>query len=167
MAAAARPNPADARVPCPLCGGLIHPIAGRCKHCKGDLSAMRSTRPAAAATLPSLHANGNVQVVTPVAAPSPYANGHANGHAANGHASGGVASNGHIKGHYHPPVPIGVPPPAMPDPNAMQPILPPRPTGRMPTATAASASWWKSWPLIVIVLAGLAIVAAVVLMVLP
>ena len=36
----------DARVPCPLCGGLIHPVAGRCKHCKQDLSraASRSAR---------------------------------------------------------------------------------------------------------------------------
>jgi hypothetical protein len=58
MAAAARPGPPearDARVPCPLCGGLIHPIAGKCKHCKADLSAYRATRPAANAPLPALH----------------------------------------------------------------------------------------------------------------
>jgi len=28
-------------VPCPACGGPIHPIAGRCKHCKADLVAHR------------------------------------------------------------------------------------------------------------------------------
>ena len=42
MAVAARPGPSDARVPCPLCGGLIHPIAGKCKHCKADLTAHRA-----------------------------------------------------------------------------------------------------------------------------
>jgi hypothetical protein len=41
-------------VPCPLCGGLIHPIAGKCKHCKADLSSYRSARPAANAPLPAL-----------------------------------------------------------------------------------------------------------------
>src|SRR5690242_1654723 len=62
MAAAARPGSGslsgearDARVPCPLCGGLVHPIAGRCKHCKADLGAYRAARPAASAPLPALH----------------------------------------------------------------------------------------------------------------
>ena len=62
MAAAARPGSGspsgearDARVPCPLCGGLIHPIAGRCKHCKAALGAYRAARPAAIAPLPALH----------------------------------------------------------------------------------------------------------------
>ncbi len=63
MAGAARSGPSeasgprearDARIPCPLCGGLIHPIAGRCKHCKADLSAYRAARPAASAPLPAL-----------------------------------------------------------------------------------------------------------------
>ena len=43
------PWPSDARVPCPLCGGLIHPIAGRCKHCKADLADAPRRAPAAAA----------------------------------------------------------------------------------------------------------------------
>src|SRR4051812_24490750 len=63
MAAAARSGPSeasgpearDARVPCPLCGGLVHPIAGRCKHCKADLGAYRAARPAASTPLPALH----------------------------------------------------------------------------------------------------------------
>ena len=60
MAAAARPgtphagDPRDARVPCAQCGGLIHPIAGKCKHCKADLTAYRAARPAANAPLPAL-----------------------------------------------------------------------------------------------------------------
>ena len=66
MAAAARsPGIGDGRVPCPLCGGLIHPVAGRCKHCKEDLSQYRAGRPQAAAVLPPL--NGRP---TPVPAPA-------------------------------------------------------------------------------------------------
>jgi hypothetical protein len=45
MAAVARsphpPDPMNARVPCPFCGGFVHPVAGRCKHCKQDLSTSR------------------------------------------------------------------------------------------------------------------------------
>ncbi|HRC59196.1 MAG TPA: hypothetical protein PKU97_24905, partial [Kofleriaceae bacterium] len=36
-------NPApELRMPCPFCGGLVHPIAGRCKHCKQDLAEHRA-----------------------------------------------------------------------------------------------------------------------------
>jgi hypothetical protein len=47
MALAARPSPAgaprslDVRTVCPVCGGSIHPVAGRCKHCKADLVKLR------------------------------------------------------------------------------------------------------------------------------
>jgi len=69
MAAAARPPGAsDARVPCPLCGGLIHPVAGRCKHCKQDLSALRGTRPQASAPLPALDTKSTP---IPIAPPAP------------------------------------------------------------------------------------------------
>ena len=167
MAAAARPNPADARIPCPMCGGLIHPIAGRCKHCKGDLSALRSARPAAVASLPALHAKGQVAI-------NPYANGTANGHPAhtNGHANGQAAP-------YAPMAAMSASAPTisqladhmapmhMPAVDGSTPILPPRPTGRMYASTMPRSSWWKSWPLIVIVLAVIAIVTAVVLMVWP
>jgi hypothetical protein len=158
MAAVTRPGPADARVPCPLCGGLIHPIAGRCKHCKGDLRALRSARPAAVATLPAL-----AQPTT-----APYGNGHATAEASP------RETNGH---HTAPPGPpaqslVQAVAAAAPIPLAIHPgpadaiaILPPRPTGRF-TAPAPRASW-KSWPVIVIVLAVIAIVTAVVLMVLP
>lgn len=79
MAAAARSGPPDARdardarIPCPLCGDLIHPIAGKCKHCKADLTAYRPTRPVASAPLPALSppaAPGNGQI-----APAPIALG--------------------------------------------------------------------------------------------
>src|SRR5690349_20027513 len=45
---------ADVRVPCPLCGGLIDPVAGRCQHCEQDLSAHPGARPQAASPLPAL-----------------------------------------------------------------------------------------------------------------
>lgn len=133
MAAAAKaPGPADARVPCPLCGGLIHPIAGRCKHCKADVSTTRSSRPAAAVALPPLHQGA-------AAPPS-----HTNGHPANAHMA----------------VPIAM------RTEESQPILPPRPTGRMQASGTRTASW-KSWPIVVIGIAVVAIIVAVILMVWP
>jgi hypothetical protein len=155
MAAAARHNPADARVPCPLCGGLIHPIAGRCKHCKGDLSSLRGARPAAMAALPSLVGDTALQAPT-------FTHANQNGHIAQ--ARGQLRPG-------QPPAPAPAPAPYSPVPTpavppAGQPILPPRPTGRM-VAAAPQTGWWRHWPLIVIVLAGIAIVIAVVLMALP
>src|SRR4051812_23007406 len=104
MAASGRPNPADARVPCPLCGGLIHPIAGKCKHCKGDLSALRGARPSAVASLPSLLAGGAVEM-------RPHAKGVENGHV-NGHyviADDAVKPPPVVTGAY---MPRQVPPPS-------------------------------------------------------
>jgi hypothetical protein len=76
MAAAARPGPSDARVPCPLCGGLVHPIAGKCKHCKADLTSHHPVRPAASTPLPALQAtatrNGH-GYAPPSAPPAPAA----------------------------------------------------------------------------------------------
>jgi hypothetical protein len=139
MAVAARPGASDARVPCPLCGGLIHPIAGKCKHCKADLTSYHAARPAAKAPLPALHqARGG--------------NGHAHGHAPADAAQGPIA--------HAVPVPVA----AMYE--ASQPVLPPRPTGRS-YPTEPRASGWRSWPVVVIVLAMVAIVVAVVLMVWP
>ena len=139
MAAAAKaPGPADARVPCPLCGGLIHPIAGRCKHCKGDVSATRSSRPAAAASLPALQVGGN---------------GHGSGHApvkshpANAHLAVPIAMRAQVE--------------------ESQPILPPRQTSRMQAGAHPRPSSWKSWPVVVIGIAVVAIIVAVILMVWP
>jgi hypothetical protein len=137
MAVAARPGSSDARVPCPLCGGLIHPIAGKCKHCKADLTTYHAARPAASAPLPALH-------------PAPQANGHAHAHAS---APVAYAPAGHA-----------VPVPAAG--GASQPVLPPRPPHRDPAA-APGASGWRSWPGLVIIVATIAIVVAVVLMVWP
>jgi hypothetical protein len=49
MALAARRDPAaraaargaEGRTACPVCGGSIHPVAGRCKHCRADLVKLR------------------------------------------------------------------------------------------------------------------------------
>src|SRR6185503_10085345 len=105
MAVAARPGPSDARVPCPLCGGLVHPIAGKCKHCKAELTGYQAARPAASTPLPSLH--------KAPAAPS----------AGNGHSP-------HTNGHpAHAPITA-----AIATAQEVQPVLPPRPTTRGHTA---------------------------------
>lgn len=143
MAGAARPGTTDARdgrVPCPLCGGLLHPIAGKCKHCKADLTAYRAVRPAADAPLPALS--------QPAA---PAVNGH-HVHAPIAHAVAMPAAAAAVA--------IG------PLAYAAQPVLPPRPSTRMHTAPPAPSAW-RSWPIFVIVVAMMAIVAAVVLMMWP
>jgi hypothetical protein len=57
---------------------LIHPVAGRCKHCKEDLSTYRAGRPQAAAALPALNgkstsngSNGHVAAPAVVAVAEP------------------------------------------------------------------------------------------------
>src|SRR5258706_3388072 len=83
MPAAAWTAGVESRMACPLCGGAIHPIAGRCKHCKEDLSAMRSGRPAAAAPLPALNTLNTPAYGAPAQVASTFAppnNGHTNGH---------------------------------------------------------------------------------------
>jgi hypothetical protein len=131
MAAAARPpGSGDARVPCPLCGGLIHPVAGRCKHCKEDLSTLRQGRPQAAAALPALNGHAVAPTITaPAAIAAPVA----------------VATAR----------------------EGSQPILPQRTTGSHATAQKPSGGLLRSWPMIVIGVAVLAIITAVVIMVLP
>ena len=133
MAAAARPpGLGDARVPCPLCGGLIHPVAGRCKHCKEDLSQFRAGRPQAAAALPAL--NGARPATSRERSPA--------------HARDVPGTNGHA-----PAIPV-----AIRAREGSQPILPPRPTGRSMRGARAARALWKSWPMLVIGVAVLAIV---------
>jgi hypothetical protein len=144
MAAATRPpGLGDARVPCPLCGGLIHPVAGRCKHCKEDLSALRAGRPQAATPLPSLAgAAPAASVAEPVAVP-----------AANGYAP-----------HAGSAIPVTIPTAR----EGSQPILPQRPTSQWRMkAQRPGGGLVRHWPLIVIILAVLAIVAAVAIMMWP
>ncbi|MBL9016814.1 MAG: hypothetical protein JNL83_21685 [Myxococcales bacterium] len=134
MASVGKSSPADARSLCPQCGGFVHPIAGKCKHCKADLAAARGARPAAAAVLPAL-ANGgtNKPLVKRDEPPLPTTLANAAAAAESGH---------HL-------------------------ILPQRHTGGMSAQHPPSRSLLKNWPVLVIILAGIAIAAAVVLMVLP
>jgi hypothetical protein len=151
MAAAARP---DARVPCPLCGGLIHPIAGRCKHCKADVAGARGARPAAAIALPALLPAEPPPPRGPLGPEPPAA----------GLGSPAPGAAGRPRDALGPPRA-----PAAPHQADPAPVLPPRPTGGLPAVPSAARarSLWRSWPVIVIVLAGLAIATAVVLLVVP
>lgn len=57
MITPAATNAALRAVPCPLCGGLIHPIASRCKHCRasiGDHAARQRSGAAGLRALPAL-----------------------------------------------------------------------------------------------------------------
>jgi hypothetical protein len=152
---------------------LIHPIAGKCKHCKADLSSYRAQRPQAAAQLPSLAAPAAAPppVVVPASGPVPtpvMPNG-------NGHASEPVSSPWAppaLQAAYMPPTAAS---PAQPPPLAQmheqaQAVLPQRPAGMSWThmqKQAPQSSPWRSWPMLVIILAMIAIVTAVVIMVWP
>src|SRR3954451_24406587 len=72
MAAVAKTStPSDGRFPCPQCGGLVHPIAGKCKHCKADLNEARGARPQAKAALPALLGRSGTSPVRADATPAP------------------------------------------------------------------------------------------------
>ena len=137
MAAVDRPGASEARIPCPVCGALIHPIAGRCKHCKEDLRGVRTARPAAVIALPRLAA-------TPAAPPAPYAR--------LAEPAPYVESGA-----------ITVPRPHGPGHEARA-ILPPR----VPVADSEGGrSVLRNWPIVVIVLAVVAIIGAVAVMIWP
>lgn len=118
----------------------MHPVAGKCKHCKEDLAAKRVGRAQAQAALPPLNGTGPA---TPMvgAMPQPL--------------------------HTIAPDPIAFPPQGRAhDAYQAHMVLPPRQTGRsMPAQSSHSA--WRSWPMLVIVLASIAIVVAVYMMVTP
>lgn len=129
-----RANPSDARIPCPVCGQQIHPVAGRCKHCKTDLVRLREQQGMRAPKV-DLAAVGSAPVAAPPTfIPSPTAEPGSNGH--NGHAPPATYS----------PAPEIAPPPSFiasyPDTPA-----PAHAVGRAPR-----------WPLIVVLLAGIAII---------
>jgi len=163
--AAARPVPAEARVPCPLCGGAIHPIAGRCKHCKADLAHRQPARPASATPLPSLQGGAST------ATRSPYAPGPASPYAAPSSTPYSVAHGAPAQHVQHAPSLATSSHASAPIAHAAPSIaLPPAATTVLPSAAPvedARVSTWRSWPVIVIALAMAAIVVAVVLMVWP
>jgi hypothetical protein len=75
----------ESRTACPACGGQVHPIAGRCKHCKADLTRLRA---------------GHAPVAPAVARPALVALG--GGHDGSGHSHSQAV---------HAPLPLGSPPP--------------------------------------------------------
>ncbi len=144
----------DARVPCPLCGGLIHPIAGRCKHCKADVGTHREARPPASAALPPLAPRAGADPSLGPARPL-------DSSAYRGPAAGWTAA----------PSPAHVAPNAMPSSAApvslpglvdSGPVLPPRQTA---TGTAVRPSRWSNWPMIVIAIAAVMLAFAAVMLV--
>jgi hypothetical protein len=153
-------------MPCPVCGGLIHPIAGKCKHCKSDLRDLRGPRPAAVAPLPALApvALRGEAPVAPTAAPAT-SNGHGT---SNGHAA---ATNGRRSGYTPSPSREPIMPairPSSSEYTGPQPILPARVTARHGTGTVnPERSALRHWPVVVIILAVIAILAAVALLVWP
>ena len=154
--AAARPGASDARVPCPVCGALIHPVAGRCKHCKEDLRGFRSPRPAAGVPLPRLAAE-------PVA---PAAGVRAD---ATGTACGRGTITGRLLIRHAPPSTSPRYASGHAGAHAARPILPPRTTASQYIADVPGdeRSAWRHWPVVVIVLAGIAIIGAFAVMLWP
>ncbi|CAN5728136.1 hypothetical protein BH11MYX2_BH11MYX2_07340 [soil metagenome] len=155
--AALAPSSSDARIPCPACGTLIHPVAGRCKHCKQDLAQFRASRPAANAALPALAPRATPVAGTPAVV------------AAEPSAPAAVIVPDHVA-----PAGINAPRIASPFPNGdveraydpNRPVLPPRVT---PGHGVVKKESWiaRNWPIVVSVLASAAIIGAVVLMMLP
>lgn len=135
------------RVPCPLCGGAIHPVAGRCKHCKQDLTSHRGRGAAAGARL----GDGNV-----FAAPAP--------------ARPPVRRGGAGPGHGAPPSP-SLPPspsslPTLPSlsPGVAAVGLPAYPSDLEPRPRRG---WLHNWPLVVMTLAVIGMIVALILLVMP
>lgn len=71
----ASPFAALPRVACPACGAAIHPIAGRCRHCRVDLAQLRADGappPAAIATAATtVRRNAIARAATSRAMPAP------------------------------------------------------------------------------------------------
>jgi hypothetical protein len=147
----------EARVPCPRCGGAIHPVAGKCKHCKADLAALRVGKPQAAAALPKLATPAVVAAPPPSdqdiwsrpadrqAAPAPYAPTAPYA----GPPSSPMRAIDHSSAQF---APVG----GHDDESGPVPILPPRPTGRMFIAQPTAR-----WPIVVIAISVLAILLSI------
>jgi hypothetical protein len=140
------PSPAEPRVACPVCGGQIHPIAGRCKHCKTDLSTMRGGAQSGPTALPAL---GAYVPPVPIVAPPSAAQAAATVHASSGYAPIGYA-NGHGSHAALAPMPSALQPPAIAMASA--------------SSTRIASAWSRRWPIVVVVLAAIAIVVSIVLL---
>lgn len=163
----AQPAATDPRISCPVCRAPVHPIAGRCKHCKADLVRVRGGTTGAGETpvaIPTIGAGG-----APAAAPLPLPSGRAG--AAMPALTGAAA-----------PQPGGPPPagsastmattlPSTPSPGSTAPAPRPLPgPGASPTSVGGatrsrSRGWGQRWPLLVAVLAAVAILASLAVLV--
>jgi hypothetical protein len=142
-----RANPTDARIPCPVCGQHIHPVAGRCKHCKTDLVKLREQRgvraprldPATLAAAASYTPGASPFAPPPTVAPMqplPLAPG-----------PGGPVAGG--------PLPVEPALAGLPD---AAPTLVDLPAAYGDAAAIAPQSTWsRRWPVLVVALAGAAI----------
>jgi hypothetical protein len=133
-----------------VCGGQIHPIAGRCKHCKSDLVAYRAGRDAQAPiALPALGHGANAHGPQPTATSGAHTNGNGYAHA-------------HVVNGFAPPTPM------MPNPPPVLGSFLPQAAvvASLPNARQASA-WSRRWPIVVVVLAAIAIVVSIVMLVMP
>jgi hypothetical protein len=127
------------RVPCPACGGYIHPIASRCKHCKVDIGATKQSRRAAPlAQLPSLEA---VQTFAPLAASDQESRWSKSPSPAAPFARDNIASQ------------------AVSLPTFSEELE--------GSGTSSKTKWWKRWPVFVIAVAVAAIVYCAYLLLTP
>jgi hypothetical protein len=131
---------------CPLCGGDVHAVAGRCKHCKQDLVELRARQALAAAppaARPSNAAPGPAPA--PAAGPPPSAPVAPAAPAPRSDPAAGTPPNGTAA--------AGTRSTARPEPAARnQPAPAPAPAPRpAPIATRpprVRGSWWNRWPLV-------------------
>jgi hypothetical protein len=150
----------DAFVPCPVCGGKIHPIAGRCKHCKSDLVALRAAQavPAAVPAIASAPAYAPATPVAPItgaavqSAPIPQ-------------AQGTLPASGPLNAAAFAPVGLT----AMPVPTSLPQLGSSYAQAGVPSAgvVVRGSQWSRRWPIVVVVLAAAAIVVSIVLLVMP
>jgi hypothetical protein len=151
----------DAFVSCPVCGGKIHPIAGRCKHCKSDLVSLRAAQAIptpvvaqASAPQPQPYAPAAFAPVAPIT-------GAATQSAPIPQAHGTQPSSGPLNAAAFAPVPVT----AMP----LATSLPVGYAAGVPSAgvVVRGSQWGRRWPVVVVVLAAAAIVVSIVLLVMP
>ena len=130
----AQPALAEVRVSCPTCGGAIHPIAGRCKHCKTDLVIVRGGATAAIGSV--------IQLGALAATPTGPQPGLPSGPSA---VAAALAAGA--------PTTQGLPVTAAPDAPVVVVAAAPR--------AARRGGWSKRWPLLVAAIAAIAIIASI------
>jgi hypothetical protein len=134
----AQPAVADVRVSCPACGGPIHPIAGRCKHCRTDLVAVRGGGTGAQGTMIQIGQLGALGKVVAPGAPA---------------SAAPLVSPDPSTAR-----PVGLP--------AATPVVPPPVALKAALVARPRSGLAKRWPLLVAAVAALAIIASIAVLVL-